>query len=144
MEYKYTKYNPERYKIEFNGTIFRDINEFVIDLNNIVSKLKNIYDRYSDKKSKDNKDDQYKQLLKIKDIIMARLDYITNTDKVDITITGVIRSKLIQFKTLLDSQNSNDLVINIKNALYYYYNRILNKNIIIAGDIHHNQMNDLN
>ena len=47
MELKYIKTDFDKFKIEYNGTQFKDINEYVMDLKNIFTQMLETYKKFT-------------------------------------------------------------------------------------------------
>ena len=139
MEEKNSKANPERFKLQFQGTAYRDIDEFIIDLRNIFTQMFEAYSRYrEDTKNILDKRPRLKimqeHLKPLQEELQNKLLYITDTSKIDESIIGEKRSKLIQLKNL---NTYTDLTVNTEeqiNKLFdFFYNRILEEKIAITG-----------
>ncbi len=144
MENKHIKYNINRFKIQFKNIVFRDINEFVIDLKNIFAHINQLYQTYivdvSIEKNKETLDKLTKELnsnLKtLQKELQDKLLYITNTDLIDSSMIGKVRPKLIQLKSLTSSIDiTSNYEDNIKQLTEFFTNRVLESKIAITGKI---------
>lgn len=139
MEYKYIKVNFEKFKIEYNGTQFRDIDEFVSDLRNIFSQMHDIYKVFS-KKADSIMDEKELQKLSesicmklkhLQDELQGKLNYITDSNKVSQDLVNKARPKLMQLKSLNESIDIfKDTRSNLNRLVNFYFNRVLEQNLI--------------
>ncbi len=142
MKYKYIRFDPDKFKIKYNGTRFKDINEFVMDLKNIFSQFNDIYEKL--KKNILNTDGPevlhpliVERLEGLQKDLQKKLSYITDPDKVSKTLIGKTRSKLIQLKSLNRTTDlTKDTENNITRICDYYNKRVLEKNLIITKKIY--------
>jgi len=144
MDIKKYKLNPDWSKIKFNGTVFRDINEFIIDLQNIFTQMNQIYQKFKleSKNIKDKK--QIKELEKqiipkiteLQDELQQKLQYITDEKKVNPDLVGENRGKLVQLKSLVfHTDLSNNTEENLNKLTDFFKTRVLSSNIAITGKI---------
>lgn len=146
MEYKYIKIDLNKFKIEYNGTQFKDINEYVIDLRNIFTQMFEIYNQFrkntiTDKtKLEELKLSINKQLGSLQEELQKRLNYITNSNNVSKTLVGKVRGKLMQLKSL---NATMDIVKNpehyISRLSNFYNKRVLEENLIVTQKIYSNR-----
>ncbi len=145
MEYKYIKVNFEKFKIEYNGTQFRDIDEFVSDLRNIFSQMQGIYKVFSKKADSITDENELHKLSELicaklkylQDELHGKLNYITDPDKVSQDLVDKARPKLMQLKSLNKSIDIfKDTGRNLYRLVNFYFNRVLEQNLINAQKVH--------
>lgn len=132
-------------KIEFNGIQFRDINEFVVDLQNIFVQLTDIYNNFEKKKIRlydpdeilNLKNEMEKKLAELYEELKQKLEYITDPNQVDASLVGDIKHTLVQFKNFIQNKDIiNEPEIYIKEFKDFYYNRILDQEIASIKNFH--------
>ncbi len=136
--------NTDKTILKFNNTVFRDIDEFIMDMKNIFTQMIKTYQgfieatkTYTDKKdleelkiSLNNKLSQFQEELK------KRLDYITDTNQVDLFVVDDKRPKLMQLKALNNSLDITKNTLETMGSLAdFYNNRILANNIVTRKGI---------
>ena len=145
MKYKYIKINLNKFKIEYNGTHFEDINEFVIDLRNIFIQITEIYKIFKKKENDTNEKTELKnqesianeKLKSLQNELQKKLDYITDSNRISETLLGKVRSKLIQLKSLNKTTDiTKDSEYNIGRLVDFYYKRILEEKSAVIRKKH--------
>ncbi|MDD5067215.1 MAG: hypothetical protein PHF84_09230 [bacterium] len=140
-EFKHVKYNPDKFKIKYNDIVFKDINEFVVDLGNIFTLMSKAFQDFKADSSLMTGEEMKQQLEVIastlkcmKDDLEKRLDYITDTNQVSETVTGKVRSKLLQLNALSRSIDfSKDTANNLDILTEFYYKRVLEEKVAVTG-----------
>jgi len=126
MEYKYIKIDFNKFRIKFNGITFKDIDEFILDLRNILNQMKEEYKILNKNQLEKQKLLFNSNLKKLFNELQKRLNYITNSNKIAEYMVGKARPKLIQFKSLVDSMDiTRDIEDNINKLNEFYDKRIL-------------------
>ncbi len=148
MELKYIKTDFDKFKIEYKGTRFKDINEYVIDLKNIFTQIVETYKKFTtDEKSIFNKEKKEtlgslktEQLREMQEKLQNKLNYITDANKVSEIVVGKIRGKLLQLKSLNTSFDiTKDPGKNITMLWNFFNKRILEQNLTVTEKIHYHQ-----
>lgn len=130
----------DRSKIQFNNVIFRDINEFVIDLKNIFNQMVSIKNilvtEYIINTFQEMSHPLTQKLKDLEKELKEKINYITDSKKVDPAVVGDIRVKLIQFRALLQSTNiTDDIKKNVDKIVEHFSTRVLENKIAITGKI---------
>ena len=130
--------------INFKDIAFRNVDEFIIDLKNIFSQIKNCYHNFITNKAlyadraklqQENKP-LIEKVHQLQKDLQERLDFITDPSQVGESTVGNKRSKLIQLKTLNSYLDlTKDLEKNMKILLDFFNTRILDSGISITSKI---------
>ena len=144
MEYKYIKVNPDKFKIEFNGVLFRNIHEFIIDFKNIFTQMDETYKKFkiheeyfTEQERKEQIELMKNKLKKLKVELEKKLDYITDSNKVSNTLIGKERHKLLQLKSLSQSiDTTKDFESGLNSLINFYNNRVVEKRVAVTKKIY--------
>ncbi len=148
MELKYIKTDFNKFKIEYKGTQFKDINEYVIDLKNIFTQMLETYKKFTtDEKSIFDKKKveefralKIEQLREMQEELQNKLNYITDSNKISETVVGKMRGKLMQLKSLnITIDITRDTGKNITMLWNFFNKRILEQNLTVTQKIHYHQ-----
>lgn len=148
MEFKYIKTDFDKFKIEYKGTRFKDINEYVMDLKNIFTQIAETYKKFkTDKKSIYDKKKAEKlrslkteHLVNMREELQNKLNYITDGNKVSEIVVGKIRGKLLQLKSLNTAFDiTKNPEKNITMLWDFFNKRILEQNLTVTQKIHYHQ-----
>ncbi len=135
---KNEKNNTDKTILKFNNTVFRDINEFIMDMKNIFVQMINTYQEFVDiiktytdkKKLEELKISLNDKLSQFQEELKKRLDYVTDTNQVDLFIVGDKRPKLMQLKALNNSLDiTKNTLENLDSLTDFYNNRVLDQKI---------------
>lgn len=133
----------ERFKIVYNDTVFKDVNEFVRDMGNVFAQMfqvikdnKRDLDLADEEKRKETAARMAGLLEPLKQELLKRLAYITDTERVSENLTAALRPKLLQFKALADSMDfARDQEEKTDSLADFYYKRILEEKVVVKGKI---------
>ena len=143
MEYKYIKVNTDKFKIEFNGVLFRDIHEFIIDFKNIFTQMDETYKKFkiheeyfTEQERKEQIKLMKNKLKKLKVELEKKLDYITDSNRVSNTLIGKERHKLLQLKSLSHSvDTAKDFESSLNSLINFYNNRGVEKRVAVTKKV---------
>jgi len=132
------KDDSAKMSITFNDITFRDVDEYIMDMKNIFAQMIKTYQNFVENtKTYVSKTDLDKMKEKLKTTLSGlqqelkeRLDYITDSNKVDPEVVGDKKTRLIQLKSLNESIDiSKNTLDNLQNLLDFYNKRVLDKTI---------------
>lgn len=151
MDIDKSKSNPSRFIIKFNNIIYRDIDEFIMDMKNIFTQIIQIYNTFKNESKNIIKKEDLSNLFEsmIKKIhpllrdLEEKLSYITDPMLIDESLIGTKRSKLVQLKSLISYTDlSKNIGENINKFTDFFYNRILEEKVALTKKIiSHNKNN---
>ncbi len=136
--------SPDRMILKYNDTVFRDMDEFIMDMKNIFAQMVKTFQNYVEKTKtyiSKNELDKLKtslneELTRLQEELKNRLDYITDNNKIDESITGDKRAKLIQLKALNDSLDiTKNTLENLGDLVTFYNKRVLDEKLVAKKGI---------